>query len=387
MSPERYHRWCALAILGMAVGKRIYVEQGYFQVTPQLYITLVGRQGLRKSTAMTLAKSMFLECYPGFPIGASVMSREKIVEKMASEDCLRTYQNENGDLIEWRPLGFFVNELKNFMSINPGGMVEFLTDVYDSKFFSSETIKHGLKPIIHPFISILACETPNWIIEKLKLNIIAGGFSRRMLYVYVTERPDRITFPVLTEEAKAAEVWCKEHLKKVSSLSGKFEWEPEAKVFFDHWFRGLPEQTDEILAGYYEAKDVLAQKIAMLLVAAKAWDGDKPPKLIFTKEIMQTAIATLEENEDNLPKLTIAAGRNELAVPQQAMLDLLAQCGGKVDEEAWLRRMGKDFNMTEYNNMMIFFLRTKQAFVHEIGGAMYIVDLATKMKLEKGKGI
>lgn len=378
MSPPRYHLWCALAVLGMAVGRRIYVDHGYFRVHPTLYITLVGRQGIRKTTAMTLARSMFLDCFPGYPVGASVMSREKIVEKMASEDCLRSYTDENGQLIEYRPIAFFINELKNFMSINPSGMVEFLTDVYDSKFFSSETIKHGLKPILHPFLTILACETPNWIIEKLKLNIIAGGFSRRMLYIYVTERPERITFPVLSEESQRAEEWCKTHLKKLDKISGGFTWEPSAKAFFDNWFKNLPEQTDEVLAGYYEAKDILAQKVAMLIAIA-----DEEPKLVFTMKNIVLAIAMLEEIEDNLPKLTIAAGRNELAVPQQAMLEMLAQNKGRVREDTWMMRMGKDFTMFEYNNMMQFFAKTKQAFIHPVNGDNWIVDLPNKIEFQK----
>lgn len=355
MSPERYHRWCALAILSMAVGRRLYVDHGYYKISPVLYITLVGRQGIRKTTAMSLARGMFLEVFPDYPVGASVMSREKIVEKMASEDCLREYTDEYGNQIEYRPIAFFINELKNFMSINPAGMVEFLTDVYDVKFFSSETIKHGLKPILHPFLTILACETPNWIIEKLKHNVIAGGFSRRMLYIYVTERPERITFPVVTEEALRAEAWCKEHLKKVERLSGGFTWTAEAREYFDVWFRGLPEQSDEILAGYYEAKDVLVQKIAMLLAAA-----EEHPKAILTKNLITVAIATLEEIEDNLPKLTIAAGRNELAIPQQMMMELLERNGGWVYEQIWFREGGKHFAEPEYEQAMKFFNKTGQ---------------------------
>lgn len=364
MAPKRFHMWCALSILAMTVGRRIYVEHEYFRVHAMLYITLVGRQGLRKTTAKDMAKNLFLEVFPDYPIGASVQSREKIVERMASDDCLRAYQDLDGSMIEYKPTAFFINELKNFMSINPGAMVEFLTDIYDTKFFASDTIKHGLQPIINPCINILACETPKWIIEKLKLNVIAGGFSRRMLYIYETVRPERITFPKKTPEATAAEEWCKGHLRKIANITGPFTWEPSARVYFDHWFQNLPSQDDEILEGYYEAKDILVQKIAMLIAV-----GQPEPKLVFTKPILELAIAFLESIEDNLPKLTIAAGRNELAIPQQALKDMLHDHGGLMLERDFHLEAGKHMTEFEYVNAKGFFIKTEQ-----------IVEFAQKFK-------
>ncbi len=355
MSPLRYHRWCALMVLACTVGRKIYVDHGYFQIRPSLYITLVGRQGIRKTTAMSNAKYMLLEVFPDYPITASVMSREQIVTRLASDDFIRAYQDETGNLIEYRPMAMFINELKNFMSINPAGMVDFLTDIYDTPVFNSDTIKHGLQPIKNPCLNILACETPTWIIEKLELNMLAGGFSRRMLYVYETIRPDRITFPHLSAESKSAELWCKEHLKKIKDLAGPMSWEPEAKEFFDGWFKKLPHQDDEILEGYYEAKDVLVQKIAMLLAV-----GQESPKLTFTQPLLELAIAFLEANEDNLPKLTIAAGRNELAIPQQNLIDHLIEYGGILPEYLWHREGGKNMNEFEYGNAVKFFIDTKQ---------------------------
>lgn len=352
-----YHMWSALSILGMTMSRKIYVDHEYFQIHPTLYICLVGRQGLRKSTAKDLAKNLFLEVFPDYPLGASVQSREKIVEQLSKDDALRVFTDENGNTIEIKPIAFFINELKNFMSINPSGMVEFLTDIYDTKFFAASTIKHGLQPIINPCVNILACETPNWIIEKLKMNIIAGGFSRRMIYVYVTEAPERITFPVKSDEAKRAEEWCKQHLLKINELRGPFKWEPSAKVFFDSWFRGLPRIQDEVLEGFYEAMDVLAMKVAMLVAVSQ-----ENPKLVLTCENLKTAIAFLEEVIVNLPRLSIAAGRNELAVPQQKLLELIQANNGCMMEKDWHKFATKELNEIEYGMVKRMFRDTRQLY-------------------------
>jgi len=355
MVPRRFTMWSALSILGMAIGRKVYVDHAHYILYPGVYLCLVGEPASRKTTAMSQARDMFYGVFPDYPSGVSVTSREDIVKFMSSDQCLRTFNNENGEMTEWRPLANFINEFTNFLSFNPKGMIEFLTDVYDTKFFKSSTIKRGQEFILHPYVSILACTTPNNIIKYLKADIIGGGFSRRIIFVYETTLPDKITFPSKSIEAYAAEKWCADHLLKISSLAGPFKWTPEARRTLDEWYRAIPPSTDPVLSGYYEAKDVLVQKLAMCLAAAKP-----EPQLIFTEENITGGIAFLESNEDNLSRLTVAVGRNELAVPQSKMLQLLKDRGGIMPEKEWHRTSSNDMSEREYNEVRSLLKSTDQ---------------------------
>lgn len=350
MAPRRFHLWSAASILAAAAGRRFYVEHEYFQIHPMLWTCLVARQGLRKSTAKDLAKELFVEALPDYPLGSSVESREAFVKRLSGDDWLRVYVDENKASVEWKPVMLFLNELKNFLSINPGLMIDTLTDLYGQKAYDASTIKHGLQMVLNPCINILACETPRWVIEKLKLNIISGGFSRRMLFVYETQRPLRITFPKIPQGGLEAKERCKKHLEKITTMAGPFVWTDEGKMFFDHWYKTLVTPDDEVLEGFYENKDVLAVKITMILCLAE-WE----PQLLLTKEKLQLGIAFLESIEDNLPKLTVAAGRSETAVPQQKVLEVLQTHGGLLPEKVLLREVQKDFkNSTELWSAMRF---------------------------------
>jgi hypothetical protein len=356
MLPRRYLLWTALSITNMAMHRRVHIDQEHFKILPEMFICLVGRQGLRKTTAMEKGRDMFLEVFPDYPVGASVMSREQIVSRLSSDDALKTFDGEDSKPVGYTPLAFFVNELKNFLSINPATMISFLTDIYGARRFASDTIKHGLQPIDNPCLNILACETPAWIIDKLKLDIITGGFSRRMIYVYETNRPKRIAFPPKTPEAYAAEEWCKKHLLKISTLTGGFKWSPEAKVYWKKWFEeDLPHPTDEVLEGFYEAKDVLAAKVSMAVALSKP-----EPKLILDLDDVQSGIALLEANEDNLPKLTAAAGKNPNAVIQQKLFEAMINQGGSMSEKEFRKRAGQDMRDHEYAPFRKFLLETEQ---------------------------
>ena len=356
--PLNYHRWSALTILAAAMSKRVWIDYGYFDVYPNLYVCLVGKQGNRKSVAKDIARDLFCEAFPDHPIGASVQSREDIVKNMASDDYERQYTDSEGVLVSHKPITFFINELKNFLSINPIGMIDFLTDIYDRKSFDASTIKHGLQEIKNPCVNVLACETPSWIIDKLKGNIITGGFSRRMIYVYEIEECERIPFPFVSAEARAARLRCLEHLRLLPTIKGKFTWEPAARVWFAEWYKKLPIPDDEVMEGYYRSKHIQLLKIAMGLAVGRA-----NPKLILTREDLEDSRVFLDALETNLPKLSIAAGRNQLAVPMQGLLEVLAKNGGWLTEKVFQRNGNKDLTPMEFLTAKRYLQETEQIIV------------------------
>jgi len=362
--PLNYHRWCGIFLLNATLGKRVYCTQGiddaYYEIHPNLYIGLVGRQGSRKSTAKDIARDLFLEANPDSPIAASVQSCQDIVKRMSTDEVERAFTNEEGILVSYKPYTLFVNELKNFLSINPTQMLDFLTDIYDRKHFDSSTIKHGLQQIENPCLNLLACETPKWIIEKLRSNIITGGFSRRIIYVYEIERSQRIAFPNVTQEMKDARKRCIAHLQKLKSVAGKIKWTPEARTFYRNWYENLKSPDDEVMEGYYESKHIQLLKVAIAVVCA-----EPVIKLEFTPECFELGIAFLDSIEKNMPKLSIAAGRNELAIPQQNLLEVLEKNGGFLTQKEFSRYANKDLGGMEYLQVKRFLSETDQIVEHQ----------------------
>ena len=100
--PIRFTRWSAIALLSATIGRRLYIDHHHFVIYPWLYYCLVGDSSSGKSTAMKAAKRMFTRCFPTFPTGVSVTSREDIVKFMSSEACSQYYTDEDGTSIEWK---------------------------------------------------------------------------------------------------------------------------------------------------------------------------------------------------------------------------------------------------------------------------------------------
>ena len=359
--PRNFHMWTAIVILSAAVSRRVYVKRGYFTHYPGLYVALVGEQGDGKSSAKDIGKDLLMEALPDVPIAASVTTREAICKFMASSESIRTYTDENGQLVEYHPYTLFVNELKNFLSVNPSGMINFLTDVYDVSNFINETKGKGTDIIPKPFLTMLACETPEWMIKNFRLETITGGFSRRLIIVYEIDSGTIKPRPAPPENSKVLFAKLKAHLKQLPLLKGEFKWTPEAVEFWDLWYvknkAVANDCTDPIMRGYLKTKHVQLIKVVMNLAIA-----EYEPKLLLTQDLFMQGLAILDSIEKNMPKLSVAAGRNDLALPQQQIIELLERSGGILPEQELKRHSAKDLNPNEQFAVLNFLKSTKQIY-------------------------
>lgn len=364
---RNYHIWSALVVLAATVHKRVWISQGYHSVYPNLYVGLIGDMGSRKSSAKDIACDLFQSTFPDYPMLTSVQSREDIIKYMASDKCAYSFKDASGTIIEVRPIVGFINELTNFLSIDPVKTVVFFTDIYSGKRFNCSTIKHGLQDLVNPCVNLLACETPDNITSKLKSNIISGGFARRIVYIYETTRSKPIAFPERPTEHQ--EMWArlKQHLLHIVTLSGEFSWTADARKFYTDYYENLMTTLpdDKIMAGYRSSKGDQLFKVAMGLALS-----EESPNLVMRQDLLERALAMLDVIEVNMPKLSMAAGRNELALPMQKAMEVLdtqlAPNQGWMALKTFKRILSKEMQPMEIDMVLKFMKDTDQIYVRQV---------------------
>lgn len=363
--PRNYAIYSALGLLGAAFNRRVYFLNGDRFIFCPIYCTLVGKQGVKKSTPIDLVRELYHETYPEIPVAPSVQSREDIIRFMASEKDIFHFFNEQDVEVEYHPYMFFINEFDMFISYNPAGMVSFLVDVHDRVFYSGSTIKRNLEQFPNPSVNFLAACVPDWLTTRLRGNIISGGLCRRMIFVVEDHAKDEkgdlicIPCPIITDEAKAARKRIVDHLLATKKLVGQFKTTALGELFYNEWYikNKLSLPSDPFLEGYRSSKDIQLRKVAMLLDLSTPSPGFK-----FTDELLVTAKSFLDDIEVNMTRLSIAAGRNELAAPQQALIDMLETRGGIMSDKEWRREADKNMSFPEYMNAMRYFKDTGQVF-------------------------
>ena len=301
-----YHTFAALVALSSIIGRRVWIDQGIFEVVPNLYVVLVGPSGNRKTSAMTPAKNLIREL--GLPFSAECVTKEKLVLDVQEQERIVTDMPEQYKTAfgVYSPMTCMVTELSEFLGAGGLGMINFLVTIYDQRVYDIRTKNKGSSVIKGPYLSLLACTTPDWITIYLRQDVISGGFSRRAIFVLETAKSGRIAFPTITPEMDQAWKDLVAYSRVLLNVKGPFTWDDEARTFYTNWYNSLIIPTDPTLAGYYESKHIQLLKIAMLLSLSE------DTSLVLKKRDLEFGLALLGLAEINMPRVFSGMGRNEL---------------------------------------------------------------------------
>lgn len=344
--PRDFLRWAALSGISIAAGFRYSLQQGRVRVAPNRYVMFIDKAGTRKSYAIDQIRDMISETFPEHPLGASVMSRDRIIDYL-HKDCERAFTNEDGvNGVIYHPMSFFINEFKHFTTYGINVMVSFFVDIYDRPMFDCSTISRSVEMIERPCINVLAAENSEWIITHLKQGLLTGGFSRRFIVLFEPRDEDERIIPEPYLPPNATELWSrmKDHLKAIKEGHARYNWDDQARRLFHEWYekhkKNLPE--DEAIRGFMRSKDQQLLKVVIGLDLA-----EHNPTYRITCEGIEIGLAMFDVIEGNMARLYTASGRNELALPQQEILELLRHNHGCIEERQLLRITDKNIGPME----------------------------------------
>ena len=311
-----YHVYSSLVALSTIISRRVWIDQGYFQVYPNLYVILVGPAGNRKTSAMTPAKNLIREL--GLPLSAECVTKEKLVLDIKDQERVcSALLGKHERQANYSPMACIVTELSQFFGAGGPAMSDFLTTIYDQDIYELRTKNKGSTTIPGPYLNLLACTTPDWITMYLRQDVISGGFSRRALFVFETEDAGRIAFPEITPEAAAAWHRLVAHGKALQEVAGPFAWDARAKEWYNNWYVNLANPVDPMTTGYYRSKHIQLLKLAMLVALSESTD------LILRIPHLEAGLDLLSLYERNLSRVFMGIGRNELNAVASKVLNTI----------------------------------------------------------------
>ena len=318
--------WAGLTCLSAMAGKKIWLPMGHFNVYLNLYVIYVSPPGMRKSTALNFA-TKFLEDAKGPALAMDCTSREALVSTMSKLEV--AFRPSDGSApFSFTPMVLLAPEMSELLGVSRDGMSSLLTTIYDKVGdYNASTIKRKLETIANPYLVMLGCATPKWITERLKDDVISGGFARRCVWLYESERPTRITMPTITPAQ--AEAWrrCILYGQQLKRVSGIFTFTPEAFALYDSWYTSAIPPVDEALTGYYDSKHMQVLKTAMLWSLSESFD------LVLRPQHIHHTLELFKLLESNLHRVFEGVGRNELHGLSSSLLNILRQAGGILEEK------------------------------------------------------
>ena len=251
-----------MAMLGAAVGRKVWFDQDAHTLYPMLNLLLIGPSGIGKSTSILKY---------GWPLIANLPPdlRPQLIQGKATPEALHE------ELVAEPHALVFASELANFFSRSKymEDMIPYVTQLLDYEpIVERRTRSSGLLTVKAPSVSIVGGSTVEWLQGQLPDSAASGGFLARFLILKEDHKGQRVPdAKAMFSKAKWIEI---ERLREqvyrdferiVGQYAGEIRWRDfSASDAYATWYQTQVPDTGH-LSPFSARAGEFVLRIAMLL--------------------------------------------------------------------------------------------------------------------------
>lgn len=339
-SPELFHFWSCMSILSMALGRKCFINRGYFTCYPNQYIILVSDSAFCRKT---VASDMAIRLYRDASIGD--VFQGKVTERAMSQ-----YLGDKTKSLGTASMYIYSPELGRLLGSDTynSGLMTALTDYYGCP--DTDTVRTSTQGTDEPryfFINVLGCTVPEWL-SKMPGEMVEGGFSSRTMFIVQNTPRQPNPRPRRTLREDTLYEHLKNDLALVNEMNGEFQWTDRAELYYDTWYNGNFRSTaerDPRLRAYFARKGEHVLKVAMALCASQS------SSLLLTDAHIDQAIGFLKSAEAMMPTAFRGISFSDSTRHMDRILQQLKEKGG-VERSALLRQNKLYINVEELDRVL-----------------------------------
>jgi len=265
-APRDFWLWGGIFTLCTTLQRRVWLPYGLEPIFPNIYVLLVAPPGkCRKAGPPSLAKKMLIKA--GIPVSIDSFSKRDFTKELAE-----LYKTEHftydGEMKPQTPIGLVSKEMSSLLAVDPKGMIEVLTDLFDSHDeWEYGTSGQGHDKLYGVCVSCFIATTPVWFAANLPQEAIGGGFTSRFVIITGYDKYKRVPIPSIPDEGLYNKLLS--DLSVIALLTGEFKWTKNSRDFFKSWYKTLDDKVNETkddrLHSFIERMHVMALKVSMAI--------------------------------------------------------------------------------------------------------------------------
>lgn len=385
-SPTKFLEWVAVGGIAAALQRKTFLEWGDLTFYPNFYIVLVAPPGLaRKGTAIKPMKDLLVKL--GINLGADSTTRAQLVRRLT--DSMSTYPDEENNIVRHSSLTVISFEFDVFFGYKDNQLVVDLTDWYDcADLWKNETkkdVEEGVDNTIYGvFLNIIGATTPDALGKTQSLNMIGGGLSSRIIFVFEPRRRHRIALPMFPKTPEGIKIYenLLHDLNEVYRLRGRFKYSTDFLHAYADWYNELPEEcpswlTPDKFSGYWSRKQNHLFKLSMIQSASRSND------LILELEDFENAIKLLNATERKMPGVFAGFGKaKDSDMIPKVMRTIITE--KQITFSNLLSLHFNDISESELDAMVKVFKKVGYVKLKNIGGEILIEYVPKEKRNSKG---
>lgn len=360
-APTAYHFFVAVTVLGTSLGRRVWFDQGAYELFPNIGVILIGPSGrCKKTSAASLG------------IGLLTQSGGHLVAEMATPEALIDSLKTNASALLYAPeLAQFLGKQK-YMT----GMIPLLTRLFDSpKEWTGKTMGRGETTLTNVTLAAIFCSTLDWMQTAVPEDVFGGGFMSRFLLIVQEDSGGRL-FPLPPALSKTMRTDLIKRLVAYRLLKAQAQLDEAARGWFINWYKRhshtRPEGNDHF-GGYYSRKPDRLLQLSVILNVSR--HDPKRETILLTEEDVQQALTLLDWLEGWLPGTFDRVSGSAVGEDQSRIIRQLRLNYGTMDHSSLLRRNSSRLNAEQFRRAMATLVEAKLADYSKTTRQYYLTPL------------
>lgn len=286
--PDPFLLWGALLAISASLSRSVYVEAGSWNVSPHIWVVLIGKSSSHKSTAISIVEDLI----------ELVDSQRSAPHEFTAEAIIQSLSKQSNRL-------FIFDEAKAFFDMLSKKYNESLkslfTILYRKPNYTRTTIKHGVLSIKNAYLPMGLATTPEWLRQSLQdaeQSAMSGFLARFLMVPYNGNGNTPMALPPPHNSEKFETLT--DMLVAFTKIEQVFCYAPEAREKLNRWYGETTERENKalpLLGPFFEHfKNEAVHKLGILFAVDR---GEQE----ITKEAISEAMLCLRYVEDMLPGL------------------------------------------------------------------------------------
>jgi hypothetical protein len=353
-APLSYHLFSSLCVLSCALGRKVFVDMGFFKIYPPLKIILVGPPGkVKKTSATDIALELVRECAlcPVLP------------DKITPERLVTALTKTAWQFLCAEELCFFFGRQK----YNEGMIPLMLKLLTDRDTIEVETQTREQELISGMAITLLAGTTPSLLSTAVPTELISSGFLSRLIIVHENNTDRKFKIPRIGPN-KSIIIQTIDRFKK---LGGALSISAEADEWHEEWYnkiwKELRSTTDDLESDMKSRLQIHMLRLAMIIHLVSC------DNFRICRRCLETAANLINYAAESAPPMLRAIKQNALAQDTDYVIATLLKLGGAADHSSLLRRVANRMNATQFKQHLRTLEESGRVRIRKRGIANYYV--------------